>query len=61
MNKNVTYKNIVEYMKITFPSVYKYKKYSDEFLLKSIIKKNTDDFKFKKNIILKDNKNINGV
>ena len=61
MNKNVTYKNLNEFIKIKFPSIYQSKKYSNETSLDSIIKKNSDEFKLKINNILKDTKSPNGT
>ena len=57
MNKNITYRNVNEYIRITFPHVYQSKKYSKETTIENILKKNSDEFKIRINHILKNDKN----
>ena len=59
MNKVTTYGNVNEYIKITFPKVYKSKSFADENSLESILKNNSDDFSTKMiNIFKKDKRRI---
>ena len=56
MSKGNVYKNVNEYIKITFPNVYSNKKIIDEDSLENILKNNSDNFKIKINDILKSEK-----
>jgi hypothetical protein len=61
MNKRAVYKNLDEYIKITFPNVYHEKIYSTEISFESIIKKGSDDFKVKISNILKGGEKSSGT
>ena len=56
MDKRVEYRNIDEFIKITFPNIYQEKKISNDTSLESFIKKNSEDFKLKINNIIQNKK-----
>jgi hypothetical protein len=61
MNKRAVYKNLAEYIKITFPNVYQGNINSNEVSFGSVIEKNSDDFKVKIGNILKTGKRPGGT
>ena len=56
MNKKVEYRNLDEFIKITFPNSYQEKKLSNDTSLESFIKKNSEIFKSKIDNIINNKK-----
>jgi hypothetical protein len=58
---NKTYKNISEFIKITFPKTYEEKKYSTDTSLDFYIKRASEDFKLRIDNIIKNQERPNGT
>lgn len=52
MNKSVEYKNIDEFVKMSFPDVYHGKLFSADVSLEAFMKRNSENFKLKINNII---------
>jgi hypothetical protein len=61
MNKSIVYKNFAEFIRITFPTIVKEEKYSDDTLLENFLKINSEKFKTGINEIMSNNKRPDGA
>jgi hypothetical protein len=58
---NKVYRNVSEFIKMTFPDVYGEKRYSTDTSLESYIKRTSKDFKLKIDNIIKNQERPNGT